>query len=158
MRDRDSAAHVAHLLYAALIAGEHHLPTVARRSGLSAELLYKLCRGERRLGVEQLPALYRGTQDVELYAQLIGATDLGLVVTEAQRARQAAPADTHVSALHLGAVAGKVQALAVDAEADGLVTDAERADIERQLDELERKAESLRQVLNARQVRVVRQT
>jgi hypothetical protein len=154
--DADARAHLAHLLYSKLIAGEHHLPEVARRSGsLSAELLYKLCRGEREPLLRHLPGLYRGTEDLELVSGLIGAPDLGLVLTEAAKGGTTSNDSRH-GALELGAVVGLLQRCVVEAEADGLVTEAELAEAERQLDEIERKAESLRAVLRSRRMRVVR--
>lgn len=153
-RNLDAETHLAHVLYGKLIMGEHDLQTVARRSGLSAELLYKLCRGQRSLLAWHIPAIYRGTQDLELYAELVGAADCRLRVSEQGPKESPSSDDTREAALMVGASAGDIQHSIVEAEADNEITESECTRIEKQIDHHERELERLRGLLR-RRVRLV---
>lgn len=118
--------HLAFVLYAALInSGRYSLPRVAHRGGLTAELLYKLCRGERHVQAEHLPAIFRGTHDVELFAELSGAKACDLVVTTRQETTGSF-AVPEGAALKLGGAVGSLQSLLAEALADGRLSDDER--------------------------------
>lgn len=152
---REPDQHIATLLHTAIIEGGLHLDVIARRAGMSTSKLYALCERSRHLLAEDLPALHRAIGDPALFASLAGADLCGLIVAEAPAPAEQLTDSRRSSALKVNAAAGHLAEVVDRADSDGLVSDTEAADIERSISELERKAESLRQLLRARKMRVV---
>lgn len=140
--------HLKFVLYNSLIMGTHHLPTVARRSGLSYDLLLKLCNGERNVLAKHIPAIYRGTQDLDLFAELAGARDCGLLVSERGEASKTFRAPVSIT-LAIASAAGRVAQLVADAEGDKKIDETEAKAILSGLEALERKVVALRRSVNA---------
>lgn len=142
--------HLAFVLYGSLInSGRYSLPAVARRSGLSYELLSKLCRGERHVLAEHVPAIYRGTHDLDLYAQLTGARECDLVVTTRSETTGSF-AVPEAAALKLGGAVGTLQTLLAEALADGRLSDDERRKLADAATVVERHAAKLLRVVAPR--------
>lgn len=135
--------HLRHALYESLIMGKHHLPTVARRAGLGYDLLLKLCHGERHLLAEHLPAIYRGTQDIDLYSDLCGASLCDLLVTDRRESTGELRAPS-TQTLKISAAVGALAAIVDEAEADGDLSEDERRRIVDALEVLERRVQSAR--------------
>lgn len=144
---RPADAHLSHVLYQSLIMGSHHLPAVARRSGISYDVLLKLCHGKGGLRAEDLPKLYRATQDVSLFTELSGASDCGLIVSQRGEATGGHKRPEAIT-LAIASAAGRVAELVAEAEAnDGTIDEAEADAILKGLEALERKAAALRSKL-----------
>lgn len=148
-RDARKNAHIAHALYGAIIAGKYDVGAVSRRSGIPTACLYDAAENRRDLPARWLQPLYCATHDVALYAQLAGIADAGLVLSE-RPIETITDESIAMGGLRVGADAGRVQLAVVDAMADGVVDGAERKHIENQIDQLERQAARLRNLLKAK--------
>jgi hypothetical protein len=140
--NRQPNQHTAHLLYQALIMGKHNLPDAARRSGLSYDLLLKLCHGERHVHLDHVIAIYRGTQDLELLSDLV-ARDCDLLLSRRGEATGEHRVPTSI-ALAIGAAVGALQQVVSDAARDDVFDSVELAEILKSLETLERRAQALR--------------
>lgn len=95
--------------------------------------------------------VYEETGDVELFASITGATELGLIVSEAPPSHDA---DSLVrAALRVGADAGAVQrlidkALSEDSPEGTSLSEAEKAKISREVDRAQRVLQSLKLALH----------
>ena len=140
--------HLAHLLYNKLLNGPHRVAVIARRTSISAKKLYALCEGQRHILASDVPKLYQATRDVELFAQLTGAGDVGLVVTEAPEPHQGNVIVSGVrQAIDSMASAGQFVTLASQAVRDNAIDHQERDALSGELDRLMRRLVALRQVL-----------
>ena len=143
---RPADPHLSHVLYQALIMGKHHLPTVARRAGISYDVLLKLCHGKGGLRAEDLPKIYRATQDRELYAELAGVAECDLLLVQRTEATGGFKRPESIT-LAIASAAGNVAQLVADANRDETITEEEAKSILAGLEALERRAVALRQKL-----------
>jgi len=148
--------HLANVLYNKLLNGPHRVAAVSRRSGISPGKLYALCEGQRHILASDIPKLYRATRDVELFAQLSGADDVGLVVTEQPQPHQSNVILSGVQqAIESMAEAGRFVTMASQAVSDNAIDHQERDQLTTELDELMRQLMSLRQSLTEARVRAI---
>lgn len=132
MAGKAADPHVAHVCYAYLINGSHHLPTVARKAGMSASKLYSICEGRRSLPPEDIPRLYAATGDLRFYAELVGAGDVGVVLSRAPAAETVD--ELRGGGLSLAADVGNALQTLRDALADDRIDHRERRQILEKLD------------------------
>lgn len=144
---------VARVLYRALITEGLHggVAGLSRRLGLPASTLYAYAEGTIPLPVWLLAPLWSATRDAALLAELVGAD--GVTLSEAAAPGVVATDSALAAACRVGETAGAAQGAMVQAIADGRVEEAELAEVERQVDALERRAEELRAIAKSSVVR-----
>jgi hypothetical protein len=146
-RDKSLGAHAAHVLYAAFILEKRHdIGVVARKMGIAPGTLYAYCENRESLPSYRIAQLYAATGDAKLISDLLDLGAVGLVLAELPP--DSMGSGVHRATIRLGAAAGKVQAAVHEAMADGVVSDAEAADIHGKVDELHRTGATLRRVVS----------
>lgn len=141
---------VAHILYGHFILGNGDIKAASKRAGISPSTLYEFCENRRDLPARLIEPLCQG--DVELFAKLTGARELGFTVSGL--APEDSEEDPRDVALSVGAQTGRLLDAVLRAETDGLITEAELELIETERERLQRVAERLGAAARRRRMRV----
>ena len=145
-RDPENAD-IAHALYRALILDDKHkVRTVAQIVGRSPSTIYAWAENALPIPAWALPRLYRATNDLDLFATMIGAHECGLLVTRRGEATGGFKRPESIT-LAIASAAGNVAQLVADAQLDETISEAEAKAILAGLESLERRVVALRQKL-----------
>lgn len=138
---------LAHRLYAALVMGPHNVEKVARRLGCQTRTIYNWAENVAILPAWALAPLYLATKDIKLFADLSGASDLGLVVSEAGEVAPS-PDAILLQGLGLGHLTGKLMGLLQQHLADGVYTEQEAREACEAIDTIASALASLKNRIN----------
>lgn len=127
-----------HVLQSRTTFGDHRIEVVSRRSGIPKWRLYELTGGRRSMYAEEIPLIYRATNnDIELFDALSGASDAGLVVSRQASADMRGSSGIQAACRAIRQ-AGSFAAMAADAAQDGHISASEATPLRQEIRELRR--------------------
>lgn len=141
----------ARLLYRRFIVERRpSIQDLETRTGIPESTLKSWCNGGSQIPLWVLPVLAIHVDDPEFFSQLSGAEAIDFLVMRRPK-RKATPDDLRTTALRMNGEAGRVGISVADAlDDDGEVDTQKLAEIEIEINRLQRLAEALREILRTR--------
>lgn len=142
-RDAKRNAWQAYVLHKYLIAERiYPIEWLERVTGIDADNWYRWCRNERNVPAYVIEDLARVTRDPAFIGEIFRSREVGMTVV---RDQEAEGADAVMrGAVELGASVGAVQQGVSEATADRVLTHAEAEDLDKKIEEIERRTVALR--------------
>lgn len=136
-------------LYQHLIqSGRHELRQVARRLNMPYSTLAAYCEDRRPLRADMIPLLYSATHDIDLFADVSGASACGIVCSLPAQGRLTGESIA-VHMLRVEAEVGVTASEVIAAVQDGRVDQGEAARILAKIPDCERALAELRSALQS---------
>lgn len=147
-RDPNRSAAQAHVLYEVfLIERRHKVEAVAMHVGVSPATFYGWIENKATLPAWAIRPIFEATRDLDLWARLSGAKDLGFRVDPPAAAATPASPTILAAALGAGAEVGDVQRKVEELGRDGSYDASDKEQLEREIEEAEQKLNTLRATL-----------